>query len=56
MCERAQKIGSRLEFWSEAGAGIEVELTVPAAIAYKKDRDGRRFRLFPKAGGDERHF
>jgi signal transduction histidine kinase len=44
--ERAQRIGSRLEFWSEAGAGTEVELKVPAAMAYEKQRDGYRFRLF----------
>jgi len=50
--ERAQRIGSRLEFWSEAGAGTEVELTVPAAIAYGKPQHGRRFRLFRRAGSD----
>ncbi len=49
MRERAQRIGSRLDFWSEAGAGTEVELTVPAAVAYQKQRNGRRFRLFRKA-------
>jgi signal transduction histidine kinase len=43
--ERAQRIGSRLNFWSEAGAGTEVELRVPAAMAYKKERRGHRFRL-----------
>jgi signal transduction histidine kinase len=36
MRERAQKIGSRLDFWSEKGAGTEVQLTVPAAIGYQK--------------------
>jgi signal transduction histidine kinase len=45
--ERAQRIGSRLRFWSEVGAGTEVELVVPAAIAYEKPQHGRRFRLFP---------
>lgn len=50
--ERAQRIGSRLEFWSEVGAGTEVELTVPAAIAYGKLRDGRPFRLFRRIRGD----
>jgi signal transduction histidine kinase len=44
--ERAQRIGARLDFWSEIGAGTEVELTVPAAIAYKTMLDGSRFRLF----------
>jgi signal transduction histidine kinase len=47
--ERAQKFGERLDFWSEAGAGTEVQLTVPAAVAYEKSRDGAGFRLFRKA-------
>ena len=47
--ERAQTLGARLDFWSEAGAGTEVQLTVPAAIAYDKSRDGIGFRLFRKA-------
>jgi len=50
--ERAQRIGSRLEFWSEAGAGTEVELRVPATIVYEKQRDGRRFRLFHGGGSN----
>jgi signal transduction histidine kinase len=40
--ERAQRIGSHLEIWSEAGAGTEVQLTVPAAMAYEKHLNGRR--------------
>jgi len=44
--ERAQQIGARLDFWSEAGAGTEVELTVPAVIAYEMSRQRRKFRLF----------
>jgi signal transduction histidine kinase len=46
--ERAQQIGARLDFWSEAGAGTEVQLTVPAAVAYEKSRNKRRFTLFRK--------
>jgi signal transduction histidine kinase len=46
--ERAQQIGARLDFWSEAGAGTEVELTVPAAIAYEKAMERRRFNLLRK--------
>jgi signal transduction histidine kinase/ligand-binding sensor domain-containing protein len=46
--ERAQQIGARLDFWSEAGAGTEVQLTVPAAVAYEKSRNKRRFALFRK--------
>jgi signal transduction histidine kinase/ligand-binding sensor domain-containing protein len=33
--ERAERIGSHLDFWSEAGAGTEIELTVPASVAYE---------------------
>jgi len=46
--ERAEGIGAQLDIWSEAGAGTEVRLTVPAAIAYEKSRDGGRFKLFRK--------
>jgi signal transduction histidine kinase len=51
--ERAQQIGSRLEFWSEAGAGTEVELAVPAAMAYEKQRDNHRFRPFRWGGSND---
>ena len=53
MRERAERIGARLDFWSEVGAGTEVELTVPAAMAYQRPRDGGQFRLFHWAGKDE---
>jgi len=42
--ERAERIGAQLDFWSEAGAGTEVQLTVPATIAYAGSRDS----LLPK--------
>jgi ligand-binding sensor domain-containing protein/signal transduction histidine kinase len=38
--ERAQQIGAHLDFWSEKGAGTEVQLTVPAAVAYKQSNHG----------------
>jgi signal transduction histidine kinase/ligand-binding sensor domain-containing protein len=44
--ERAKQIGAQLDFWSEARAGTEVQLSVPAAVAYKASTAGRRFRLF----------
>jgi signal transduction histidine kinase len=47
MRERAQKIGARLEFWSEAGAGTEVEMSIPASSAYAAPRRGR-FQLLRK--------
>ena len=34
MRERAEKMGGKLEVWSEVNAGTEVELSVPAHIAY----------------------
>jgi signal transduction histidine kinase/ligand-binding sensor domain-containing protein len=51
--ERAQQIGARLDFWSETGAGTEVQLTIPAAVAYEKSRNKRPFTLFRKGGTDE---
>jgi signal transduction histidine kinase/ligand-binding sensor domain-containing protein len=35
MRERAQRIGARLNLWSRAETGTEVELTVPGATAYR---------------------
>ena len=46
--ERAEGIGARLDIWSEAGAGTEVRLIVPAAIVYEKTGDRGRFKLFRK--------
>jgi len=53
MRERAQRIGARLDFWSEAGAGTEVQLAVPAAMAYEKRQHGARFRFFRRTGRDD---
>jgi nitrate/nitrite-specific signal transduction histidine kinase len=55
MRERAQQIGAQLAFWSEVGAGTEVQLIVPGAIAYERIRYGHRFRLTRKAGSNDRH-
>ena len=44
--ERAKRIGARLALWSESGAGTEVELTVPASVAYAASHVRRRFGLF----------
>lgn len=52
--ERAQQIGAQLDFWSEVGAGTEIQLTAPANIAYEKSQDGSGFRLFRKAKSHER--
>jgi signal transduction histidine kinase/ligand-binding sensor domain-containing protein len=34
MRERAEKIGAQLEVWSRPGAGTEIELRIPAKMAY----------------------
>jgi signal transduction histidine kinase/ligand-binding sensor domain-containing protein len=46
--ERAQRIRARLDFWSEVGAGTEIQLTIPAVTAYEASRQGARFGLFRK--------
>ena len=45
MRERAKGIGGKLEIWSEQGAGTEVELIIPASVAYA-GQAGRRSWLF----------
>jgi len=49
--ERAKQIGAQLDFWSEPGAGTEVQLTVPASVAYAAPGVRRRIRWFPKRTG-----
>jgi len=34
MRERAKRIGAKIEFWSQPGAGTEIELSIPGAIAF----------------------
>jgi signal transduction histidine kinase/ligand-binding sensor domain-containing protein len=36
MRERAQKIGAQLHIWSRPGAGTEIELRIPAEVAYPR--------------------
>lgn len=38
MRERAKSIGAQLDIWSEPGLGTEVQLSVPAAVAYETTR------------------
>ena len=42
MRERAKSFGGKLEFWSEDGAGTEIELKVPAAVIYDTSNAPRR--------------
>jgi two-component sensor histidine kinase len=45
MYERAKSVHARLSIWSKPGAGTEVELTIPAYIAYDAAPARGRFRL-----------
>jgi signal transduction histidine kinase len=47
MRERAKCIGGQMDLWSKLGAGTEVELRIPASVAYDAYA-GRIFRLFRK--------
>jgi signal transduction histidine kinase/ligand-binding sensor domain-containing protein len=42
MRERAKLIGGKLDVWSELDSGTEVELRVPASLAYATSRSPRR--------------
>ena len=46
--ERAQRVAARLDFWSEVGAGTEVQLTVPADVAYETSHYRVASRLLRK--------
>lgn len=46
--ERVLRIDAKLDFWSEAGAGTEVQVSVSGAVAYEKNADTSRFGLFRK--------
>jgi nitrate/nitrite-specific signal transduction histidine kinase len=38
MRERAERVGGRLDVWSEVGVGTEVDVSIPAAKAYAAAR------------------
>jgi signal transduction histidine kinase/ligand-binding sensor domain-containing protein len=35
MRERAKQVGGKLDFWSRAGAGTEIDLSIPGSVAYR---------------------
>ena len=51
--ERAQQIGAKLDVWSEAGAGTEVQLSVTASVAYGKTSSRSILGIFQWAGNNE---
>jgi signal transduction histidine kinase/ligand-binding sensor domain-containing protein len=42
MRERAKKLGAHLEVWSKPGAGTEIDLRVPAEVAYRRPQPESR--------------
>ncbi len=38
MRERARKIGGNFELWSRPGAGTEIQVRIPGAIAYRREK------------------
>lgn len=48
MRERAEQIGAKLDIWSGAKAGTEIELSIPGSIAYRTSTGKPLFRLFRK--------
>jgi ligand-binding sensor domain-containing protein/signal transduction histidine kinase len=46
--ERTDRIGGHLDLWSEPGRGTEVQLLVPASIAYESLHDSYRAKLVRK--------
>jgi len=46
MEERAKRVGGGLEVWSKVGAGTEVELLIPAHIAYVAPHARGFLRIF----------
>jgi ligand-binding sensor domain-containing protein/signal transduction histidine kinase len=48
MRERARRIGGKLDVWTASGAGAEVQLSIPASIAYGTSPGRSVLRLFRK--------
>ena len=53
--ERAERIGANVDFWSEAGAGTEVQIEIPGSIAYENSPDRVWSRLLRKVRDRARH-
>ncbi|HYI93598.1 MAG TPA: two-component regulator propeller domain-containing protein, partial [Bryobacteraceae bacterium] len=51
MRERAQQIGAKLDIWSGARTGTEIELSIAGSIAYRTSTGRPFFRLFRKEAG-----
>jgi ligand-binding sensor domain-containing protein len=51
MRERAAEIGAKLDIWSGAGAGTEIDLSIAGSIAYDKRPGRSRLRVLPEKAG-----
>jgi signal transduction histidine kinase len=49
--ERAERMEAQLDVWSEAGAGTEFQLTIPATMAYVGGGNSLPLRLLRKVKG-----
>ncbi len=45
MSERAERIGAKIDMWSRAMAGTEIELVMDASIAYQRHSRQKRWRV-----------
>ncbi len=51
MRERARQTGGKLDIWSASGTGTEIDLSIPASIAYGRSPERSRWRFFHKTKG-----
>ena len=51
MRERAKQVGGKLDFWSGAGAGTEIEFSIPGSIAYRTTMARPLFPFVRKKAG-----
>ena len=51
MRERALRTVCKLDIWSSAGSGTEIDLSVPGSIAYNRPATRFRFALLRKKVG-----
>jgi signal transduction histidine kinase len=53
MRERAERIGGKLDVWTGPGAGTEIQLSIPGAIAFGRSGGGSLFRVFQRKSKSE---
>jgi signal transduction histidine kinase/ligand-binding sensor domain-containing protein len=52
MRERAKQVGGKVDLWSGAGAGTEIEVSIPGSIAYRPSVARSLFSLLRRKRGD----